>query len=137
MSEPTAYFHRTYDETMAMLIEARNYAVYHEALDQRTLSANLRLQVGYESLRVTSRLTQVMAWLLAQKAVYAGELTREQAAGDEFALSGGPVCLDPSGPENESLPSGLRSLLDRSHRLYIRVSRLDDMVRQSVERATG
>lgn len=130
MNGPTAFFHRTYDETMALLIEARNYIAYHEATDQKKLAPHTRLQVSYESMRVTSRLTQVMAWLLAQKAVHAGELTREQVATEEYALSGGDICLDPSGPDNEELPAGLRSLLDRSYRLYVRVSRLDDMVRR-------
>lgn len=132
MSGPSAFFHRTYDETLSLLIEARNYVAYHEAIDQRQLTPHIRLQVSFESMRVTSRLTQVMAWLLAQKALFAGELTAEQVASDQFALSGGAVCLDPSGPENEELPRGLRSLLDRSHRLYMRVSRLDEMFRRSV-----
>lgn len=132
MSEPTTFFNRTYDETMSLLIEARNYIAYHEASDQRRLPPHVRLQVSYESMRVTSRLTQVMAWLLAQKAVHAGELTTEQLASDDFALSGGEVCSDPSGPDNMNLPTGLRGLLDRSHRLYIRVSRLDEQVRRSV-----
>ena len=132
VSGPTAFFNRTYDETMALLIEARNYIAYNEAADQRGLSPQARLQVSYESLRVTSRLTQVMAWLLAQKAVHAGELTPRQVATDEYALSGGVVCTDPSGPENEELPSGLRSLLERSHKLYMRVARLDEQVRRAV-----
>ena len=66
VSGPTAFFNRTYDETMALLIEARNYIAYNEQSDQRGLAPQVRLQVSYESLRVTSRLTQVMAWLLAQ-----------------------------------------------------------------------
>ena len=127
---PTAYFHRTYDETMGLLIEARNYAIYHDSIDSRILSPQTRLQVSYESLRVTSRLTQVMAWLLAQKAVHAGELTLEQVASEDYALSGGAVCTDPSGPENEALPNGLRSLLERSLHLYVRVARLDQQVRR-------
>ena len=131
MIGPTAYFHRTYDETMALLIEARNYAAYHNEIDQRTMTATDRLHACYEALRVTSRLTQVMAWLLAQKAVHAGELTLEESAGDEYALSGGLVCSDPSGPENQELPKGLRRLLDRSHKLYARVLRLDDQVRRN------
>ena len=94
-----------------------------------------RLQISYESMRVTSRLTQVMAWLLAQKAVHAGEMSREQAASDDFALSGGEICTDPSGPDNEALPEGLRSLLERSHRLYMRVARLDERARDSVAMA--
>lgn len=134
VSGPTAYFHRTYDETMALLIETRNYVAYHEVIDQRALSPQIRLQASYESLRVTSRLTQVMAWLLAQKACHAGELTLQQAAGDDYALSGGAICTDPSGADNMELPGGLRSLLDRSHRLYLRVERLDNQVRSYCER---
>jgi regulator of CtrA degradation len=128
---PTAFFNRTYDETMALLVEARNYIACQEAADQRGLPPAVRLQVSYETLRVTSRLTQVMAWLLAQKAVHAGELTIQQLASEEFALSGGTVCTDPSGPDNDQLPMGLRSLLERSHKLYERVSRLDEQVRRA------
>jgi len=119
---------------MTLLIEARNYIAFTEAHDQRRLSLNTRLQVSFESMRVTSRLTQVMAWLLAQKAVTAGELTQEDLASEQYALSGGSICSDPSGPENEELPRGLRSLLERSYLLYVRVSRLDEMVRESVLR---
>lgn len=132
MDGSAAFFNRTYDETMALLVEARNYVAYHDAVDQRNLPPQIRLQVSYETLRVTSRLTQVMAWLLAQKAVHAGELTMDQLASEEYALSGGDICSDPSGPENEELPAGLRSLLDRSYRLYMRVVRLDEQVRRSV-----
>lgn len=117
---------------MGLLIEARNYIAYQEANDHRGQPPHIRLQISYESMRVTSRLTQVMAWELAQKAVHAGEMTREVAASDEFALSGGEICSDPSGPDNEALPSGLRSLLERSHRLYMRVHRLDEQFRYRV-----
>ena len=131
MGTPT-FFNGTYDETMALLIEARNYIAYQEPAERQNLAPAARLQISYESMRVTSRLTQVMAWLLAQKAVHAGEITAEQAAGEDFALSGGEICSDPGGPENETLPEGLRSLLERSHSLYMRVARLDEMVRRDV-----
>lgn len=122
---------------MALLVEARNYIAFHEASDHRNLPPHVRLQVSYESMRVTSRLTQAMAWLLAQKAVHAGELTMAQAASEEYALAGGEICSDPSGSDNEDLPSGLRGLLERSHQLYTRVARLDEMVRVQVERAAA
>ncbi|CCC98807.1 conserved protein of unknown function [Azospirillum baldaniorum] len=136
MMETPTFFNGTYDETMALLIEARNYIAYHDAASHRALPPHVRLQISYESMRVTSRLTQVMAWLLAQKAVHAGEMTREQAASDDFALSGGDICTDPSGPDNEQLPEGLRSLLERSHRLYMRVARLDERARDAVALAS-
>ena len=132
MNGPTRFFDRAYDETMALLLEARNYVAYQEAVDQRGLPPGTRLQISYESMRVTSRLTQVMAWMLAQKAVHAGEMTQAQAVGDDFAISGGRICSDPSGPDNPELPGGLRSLLERSHSLYMRITRLEDMVRRSV-----
>lgn len=131
MTRPTAFFNRTYDEAMTLLVEARNYMAYHEAVEQQGASPSVRLQISYESLRVTSRLTQIMAWLLCQKAVHAGEMTLEQAMSDEFALAGGDICSCPSGPENEALPPGLRSLLQRSHALYMRIARLDEMVRRN------
>jgi regulator of CtrA degradation len=129
---PPAFFNRTYDETMALLIEARNYVAWHEVSDQRGLRPQIRLQVSFESLRITSRLTQVMAWLLAQKAVHAGELTVEQAAGPDYALDGGDVCAKATESDVLELPTGLRSLLDRSQHLYIRISRLDAQVRRSL-----
>jgi len=132
VSGTAAFFNRTYDETMALLVETRNYIAYHEAKDQKGLPPHVRLQVSCESMRVTSRLIQAMAWLLAQKAVHAGELTPRQAASEEYALSGGDICADESGADIEALPTGLRSLLERSHKLYMRVARLDEMVRRNV-----
>ncbi|CAK0770583.1 regulator of CtrA degradation [uncultured Gammaproteobacteria bacterium] len=132
MSAPVVLFNGTYDETMALLVEARNYVAFREAVDRKNLAPMARLQACFESLRVTSRLTQIMAWLLAQKAVYAGEISAEQGVGEAYALSGGGVCDECSGADNEDLPCGLRSLLERSYRLYRRVVRLEDMVRRHV-----
>ncbi|HEV7372850.1 DUF1465 family protein [Arenibaculum sp.] len=132
MTSAPTFFNRTYDETMGLLLEARNYIAYQETVDQRHLDPELRLRISYESMRVTSRLTQVMAWLLAQKAVHAGEMTAHEAAGEDFALAGADICADPAGHDDEELPSGLRRLLQRSHALYMRVSRLEEQFRRSV-----
>ena len=123
------YVERTYHDAMALLVEARNYLAYREAMDDKRQRSDARLVACYESMRVTSRLTQVMAWLLAQKAVQAGEITEREAVSDRFALSAAHVCMNVDGQGNMDLPAGLRSLLDRSHRLYVRVSRLEAMVR--------
>ena len=131
MDGQPAYFGRTYDETMALLIEARNYAAFRQTIDQRILPPDVQLQAMLQALRVTSRLIQVMAWLLAQRAVDGGEFTPERAASAEFAIDMAPVCFDSSGPDNESLPNGLRSLLDRSYRLYHRALRLEGQVRRN------
>ena len=128
LSGSVAFLGNTYDDALGLVVEARNYLAHLKA-GQTADPAHLRLQISYETMRLTARLTQVMAWLLAQKAVHAGELTADEARSEQYALAPKDVCLDGSGSDNLDLPSGLRSLLDRSHRLYLRVYRLDAMAR--------
>ena len=68
-------FHKTYDETLALLVTARDYMSYAVPVKQPDVEPAQRLQVSCEAMRVTARLSHVMAWLLAQKAVQAGEIT--------------------------------------------------------------
>ena len=122
------FLNRVYEEAMTLLLEARDYVARHEAMECRTLTMRARLSVSRETLRITSRLTQVMAWLLIQKAVLAGELSRAEAAADPHRLSGHGVCSDTKGGQFEGIPPRLSNLLRRSHSLYSRISRLDELV---------
>lgn len=120
---------RTFDEGVALTMEARNYIAFHEQSDRKLTNLPNCLHIGYHHTRVSARLIQIMTWLLAMKAVNSGEITREQFQAPAFALGGGPECTDSSGPELQDLPLGLRSLLERTYKLYMRVKRLDDQVR--------
>lgn len=131
------FFNRTYDEAFDLLVEARDYLTYREPLDrQAQIAFDLRLAQNCEAFRLTSRLTQVMAWLLVQKAVHAGEISPLEAANEEHRLAGQSVCLAHSADEIK-LPPGLRSLLDRSYQLYTRVERLDAQVADQSVKATA
>src|SRR3546814_16360656 len=66
-----------------------------------------------------------MAWLLVQKAVHAGEMTREDARAPEFRLAGKSVCAEAAPPVEGTLQPRLAELLERSLSLYLRVARLD------------
>lgn len=120
-----AYFRRTYDETLDLMVEARNYMAYVERRERERAGLLNGLRMSCEAMRVTSRLTQVMAWLMMQRAVHDGEVEAAEALAERNRLSGFEVCLDDSFGHDENLPSGLRSLLDRSLRLYQRVARLE------------
>lgn len=126
--EQPAFFHRTYDETMDLMVEARNYMRFVERRERMRLGTHIGLRMSCEAMRVTSRLTQVMAWLMLQRAVHQGELSPEQSLAEECRLSGANVCLDESYSDDASLPNGLRSLMERSYRLYVRVARLEEMM---------
>jgi regulator of CtrA degradation len=126
----TEFFGKTYGEAMSLLIEARDYLTHREPIDRSALVAEDRLRVCSETMRLTSRLTQVMAWLLAQRAVYEGEISQDRALEGHGALAGVEICMRDEGTED--LPQRLASLLDRSRRLYIRVARLDELARRLV-----
>lgn len=132
-----AFFNGPYDETMALLVESRNYVANRIEIDQRPMSVSLRLQVSFESMRLTARLTQMMAWLLAQKAVHAGEIAMEELASDRFALGGDDICRNNDGATRDDMPDRLRRLLARSYELYLRIARLDADVRRRVARHDG
>jgi regulator of CtrA degradation len=120
-----AFFDSTFEEALALTREARDYLTHGEPRERERMTPNDRMLASCEAMRLTSRLTQVMAWLLVQKAVYAGEMTREEARASEFRLAGKSVCEETSPPVEGTLQPRLADLLERSHRLYQRVSRLD------------
>ena len=89
---PTAFFNKTYEEALALMVEAKEYIEWHEKDDGGLLLDLDRLRLSREAMRVTARLTQIMAWLFAQRAVFVGELTLAEAAREPYTLSGQEVC---------------------------------------------
>ncbi len=80
-----------------------------------------------ETLRLTSRLTQVMAWLMAERAMHEGEIGEDEFIKDKYRVEGQHVCLKRAIDDmKEDLPDGLNDLMDRSYSLYRRVMRLDE-----------
>ena len=124
----TAFFSGTYDEAIEMLVQTRDYLTAAGDKDCALLAPERQKVFAFESLRLTSRLTRIMAWLLAQRAVHKGQMSIDEALDEGFCLRNVPVCVE-KGADIAGMPEGLRALLERSYRLYVRVSRLDDMVR--------
>ena len=124
----TAFLNKTYDEALGLTHEARSFIASVDEARLADVPFATRLIYARESLRLTVRLTQVMAWLLYQKAVHAGEMERAEAAAPDKRLGGRAVCSEHDEAAMTMLPPPLRSLMERSHRLYVRVARLDEMV---------
>jgi len=129
MPKTATLLDRTFDEGVALTVEARNYIAYHEQGEKRQTDLPHCLHVGYHHTRVSARLIQIMTWLLAMKALLSGEISPEQFASPQYQLAGGEECESEMGPDLEELPPGLRNLLDRTQMLYARILRLDAMVR--------
>ena len=134
---PGGFIDRIYREALALLVETRNYFAYQEPKDVVGLPNDARLLVSQETMRITCRLTQVMAWLFCQKAVQNGERPADWALQDEHRLSGHSVCLDTAWQGDVRLPRGVRDLQVRTTALYHRIDRLDAAMRNPGPRRPG
>jgi regulator of CtrA degradation len=126
------FFMRTYDETSALMVAARDYLGNARPASAPGLTSFERLAINCEAMRLVARLTQVMAWLLAQRAVHAGEITAADAASEQYRLSGSASCLAETKDGSAPLPPRLYELMAESRQLYVRVARLDAMTRRVV-----
>jgi regulator of CtrA degradation len=126
----TAFFGRTYDETLELLRQTRDYLRDAGAHECSLLDSVAGLAYSAETSRITARLTNLMAWLLLQRAVHQGEIGSDEARREAPELGRIKVCLDPSCIEIDRLPVRLAVLIDRSDRLYRRIMRLDEMIRR-------
>lgn len=115
-----------YTEAMLLADEARSYFDEIGRADRNTLTPIERVAFSCESLKVTTRLMHVIAWLLTRKAIAAGEIREDDGKSGQRRL-GQAVETDPS--TIESLPAHARELIVASLDLYVRVARIDqDMV---------
>lgn len=111
-----------YLDAMLLADEARAY--FEEAgRDERDgLDPYARVAFSCESLRVTTRLMHVLAFLLTRRAVDAGELTATQALEPSRRLGETPA-FDPAAAAR--LPGRAQALAEGSAALYRRAAALD------------
>jgi len=121
-------FFRIYDESMAMVRQAADYLELEGVIERQQLSQKMGIIYACESMRLTTRLMQVSAWLLAMRAIRHGEIGSDDIEARGFRLGAKEVCL--GGPVRGAglLPVRLINLLEASKRLYERVSRLDQLL---------
>lgn len=118
-----------YTEAMLIADEARSYFEDEGADDRKALDPFDRVGLSCEALKVTTRLMHVVAWLLTQKAIRAGELEPVEgrrpgrrlgkASESDLALLG-------------RLPPVARRIVNISRDLYARVHRLDEDVPREI-----
>jgi len=111
-----------YVEAMLLADEARAYFDDGGRAEREALDPLARVAFSCESLKVTTRLMHVIAWLLTQRAVAAGELPPRDALHPSRRLGTAPVS---DNAAIVGMPAAARQLVDASADLYRPVSRLD------------
>lgn len=112
-----------YTEAMILADEARAYFDETGREDRQALEPFARVGFACESLKVTTRIMHIVAWLLTQKAVESGEIRSADGRRPERRL----------GHANDSdplvvgqLPEAAQRLISASADLYSRIHRLDE-----------
>ncbi|MDH7970982.1 DUF1465 family protein [Sphingomonas sp. AR_OL41] len=112
-----------YVDAMVLADEARAYFDEGGRADREALDPMARVSFSCESLKVTTRLMHIIAWLLTQRAVDAGEMTPRDALDPSRRLGPAPISDEDA---TRPMPAVARSLIAASTELYRRVARLDD-----------
>jgi regulator of CtrA degradation len=110
-----------YTETMVLADEARSY-FDGQQMARGAMTPMQRVIFSCESLKVTTRLMHVIAWLLTQRALAAGEIDTIFANAIERRL-GNPVISE--AESLATLPREARALAEASIELYRRIERLE------------
>jgi regulator of CtrA degradation len=111
-----------YTESMLLADEARGYFDQVGREERETLDAMERVMFSCESLKVTTRLMHVIAWLLTQRAVDAGELPARDALDPSRRLGTAPETDEAA---YAAMPLAAQHLISASIDLHRRVERLD------------
>lgn len=112
-----------YVEAMVLADEARGYFDQHGRAEREALPPLLRVGFSCESLKVTTRLMHIIAWLLTRRAVDAGEIS-EAAAADPDRRLGHAAASDDAALS--ALPDTARAIVAATSDLYGRVRRIDE-----------
>jgi regulator of CtrA degradation len=112
-----------YTEAMLLADEARSYFDDIGRDDRATLEPFARVGFACESLKVTTRIMHIVAWLLTQRAIESGEIPLREGRRPERRL-GHAQDSDPAVVEQ--LPDAAQRLINASADLYARVKRIDE-----------
>jgi regulator of CtrA degradation len=112
-----------YTEAMLLADEARSYFDHAGRDDRSALEPFARVGFACESLKVTTRIMHIVAWLLTQRAIESGEIPNREGRRPERRL-GHAQDSDPA--VLVQLPESAQRLINASADLYARVKRLDD-----------
>ncbi|WP_156678094.1 DUF1465 family protein [Sphingomonas profundi] len=119
-----------YTEAMILADEARGYFDERGRFEREALAPIARVAFTCESLKVTTRLMHIIAWLLTRRALEAGEISAEEAREPARRLGR----IDAADPASAAaLPETALALVAASDDLYQRVRRLDEGLEQPAE----
>ena len=112
-----------YTEAMLLADEARSYFDDAGRDERMTLEPFARVGFACESLKVTTRIMHIVAWLLTQRAIESGEIATIEGRRPERRLGN---AQDSDSLVVNQLPPAAQRLINSSADLYARIKRIDE-----------
>jgi regulator of CtrA degradation len=125
-----------FQEGMDLVSKAASYLDGDGRHEAKALARPAAAAYAVESMRLTTRLMQIASWLLLQRAVNEGELSRAEAAGEKRRIHLSQQDVVSRREVLISLPPRLRELIGISLRLQARIIHLDLLIYKSREAKT-
>jgi regulator of CtrA degradation len=128
------HFEKLYSEGMALVEETADYLDRAGRLEAKKLAPPASIAYTSESIKLTTRLTQLASWLLVRRAIALGEIASAEAHTHRHRVTLVPQSsIHPEG--FSALPETFKRLIAESHRLYGRILRLDGLLSESYSAA--
>ncbi len=110
-----------YSEALMLADEARD--IFHDSNKNNAidLKDGAEMALSVEALRTTTRIMHMLAWLLNQRAFFAGELSAKQL--NAFGLLPSDRAPDPQ--QLDLLSFSTRELIARSEQMHAQITRLE------------
>jgi regulator of CtrA degradation len=118
-------------EGMALVEDAANYLDGPGRRESKCLQPYVSLSYATESMRLTTRLTQLATWLLARRAVLNGEHLPPMGANDPLLLP--PITRVSGSRSFDQLPQRLRELIEATFQLHQKIAQFDAVDRGEIE----
>src|SRR3954465_15192491 len=112
-----------YTEAMLLADEARSYFDDAGRDERGSLEPFARVGFACESLKVTTRIMHIVAWLLTQRAIESGEIPGRDGRRPERRLG---HAQETDSAVLATLPPSAQRLIGATSDLYARVKRLDE-----------
>jgi regulator of CtrA degradation len=118
-------FDRVFKEGMALVERTAEYLDREGRSESRKLKPPVSLTYSTESMRLTTRLLDLASWLLIQRGIKNGEISREEAAARRSRLKLGGTGRPTHIVHFDQLPTKLQHLIEESFQITDRIVQLD------------
>lgn len=126
-------FLNLFEEGMDLVSRAAAYLDGDGREEAKLLPRPAAVAYAVESMRLTTRLMQIASWLLLQRAVNEGELSRAEAVAEKRRIHLSQQNVVSAKHALSALPPSLRELISSSLRLQARIIHLDVLIYKSCE----